>query len=152
MDGKPYVLAVKALITRADGKCLLVRRSRPDRHFAGQWEWPGGKVDPGEDFVTALHREVAEETGLTVELCGFAGADCFEMPKAQVVNLCMEARATGGTLTLSEEHDAAEWVLPADLPKWDLAPNFREFMLAHVRRTTANPRATGPRTPGMGST
>lgn len=152
MEGKPFVLAVKAVIRREDGKCLLVRRGRPDSHFAGQWEWPGGKVDPGEDFVTALHREVAEETGLTVELCGFAGADCFEMPKARVVNLCMEARATGGTLTLSEEHDAAEWVLPADLPHWDLAPNFRDFMLAYVRRPSAEPRSASDRARGMGST
>ena len=72
-------------------------------------------------------------------LTGFAGASCFEMPKLHVVCICMDARVTGGTLTVSPEHDAAEWVLPADLPKWDLAPNFREFVLEYVRKTAEAP-------------
>lgn len=139
MEAKPYGMAVKAVVMREDGRCLLIRRSAANRNFVGQWEWPGGKADPGEDFVTALRRELAEEAGLEVEFTGFAGATCFEMPKIHVVVLCMEARATGGTLRLSEEHDAAEWVPLADLAKWELTPHVRDFMLDYAARKRGTP-------------
>lgn len=136
MVGKPYGLAVKAMVCREDGHCLLLRRSSSSTHFAGQWEWPGGKTDRGEDFITALRREVTEETGLAIDFTGFAGANCYEMERLHVVCLCMEARVAGGALTLSGEHDAAEWVKLADLPRWDLAPNSRSLVLEYFARKT----------------
>ena len=48
-------------------RLLAARRTGPPA-LAGGWELPGGKVDPGEDSVTALHREVREELGVLVEL------------------------------------------------------------------------------------
>lgn len=108
--GKPWVMAVKAVIADAQGRHLLLRRSAQCRNFQGVWEWPGGKLDPGEDFAIGLAREVREECGLEVAFTGLAGASEFEMPKARVVLLCMHARINGGELRLSEEHDAYEWV------------------------------------------
>jgi mutator protein MutT len=43
---------------------LLVTRRQPGKRFAGLWEWPGGKVEPGEHPCEAACRELAEETGL----------------------------------------------------------------------------------------
>ncbi|GAA1722622.1 (deoxy)nucleoside triphosphate pyrophosphohydrolase [Isoptericola hypogeus] len=48
-------------------RLLAARRSRPAA-IAGRWEFPGGKVDPGETPVEALHRELGEELGVRVEL------------------------------------------------------------------------------------
>jgi 8-oxo-dGTP diphosphatase len=127
-------MTVRAVVRDAEGRCLLIRRSSANKSFVGQWEWPGGKVDPGEDFATAARRELAEETGITVKLTGFAGATSFEMPKAHVILLCMEAVQTGGVLKLSEEHDAAEWLpLPA-LANQKLTEPIRDFMLDYARR------------------
>ena len=107
---KPFKLSVKAVIFDASNRCLLIRRSSANHNFVDQWEWPGGKPDPGEDFTTALHREVREECGLEVEFAGLAGAAEFELPSLRVVLVCMTARHTGGEVRLSAEHDAFDWV------------------------------------------
>ena len=80
---KPYKMAVKAIIRDSAGRCLLIRRSPANKHFVGVWEWPGGKVDHGEDFAEAVVREAREETSLEVEITGIGGVTGFEMPAAR---------------------------------------------------------------------
>jgi 8-oxo-dGTP diphosphatase len=132
--GKPFRLAVKAVIVDAAGRCLLVRRSPVNHNFVGCWEWPGGKCDPGESFDQALVREVLEETGLTVEITGLAGVASFEMPAAHVILLCLDARISAGTLRLSLEHDASDWIPLAGMCRLDLPESVRGFMLEYAGR------------------
>lgn len=60
------VLVVAAAIFDADGRVLIARRP-PGKQLAGLWEFPGGKVEPGESPETALVRELEEELDLAVE-------------------------------------------------------------------------------------
>lgn len=131
---KPYRLAVKAVIFDFQNQCLIIRRSPACRHFVGFWEWPGGKADEGEDFASALIREVREETGLEVEICGFAGATCFEMTAVYMVLLCLETRLLGGELRMSEEHDQFFWVPLSELERYSFTPGVGEFMLDYARK------------------
>jgi len=131
---KPFSLSVKAVVRDAQGRCLLLRRSAVNKHFVGCWEWPGGKVDAGEDFAHAVVREAREESGLEVELTGVAGVTEFEIEKVHVVVLAMDVLAVGGELRLSEEHDAFEWVALADLAGRKLTPTNAAFMLEYARR------------------
>lgn len=145
MLAKPFVLAIKAVIFDEQKRCLLIRRSGHNQHFVGCWEWPGGKVDPGEDFAIAVAREAREEIALEIEIIGVAGATQFEMPKVSVVLLCLEARVTGGTLKLSEEHDESAWVPLSELAQWKLADQVRDFMLAYAKRKgTSHAHAIDP--------
>jgi 8-oxo-dGTP diphosphatase len=68
---RPIVRAVGAVITRADGLLLLIKRgNEPGR---GLWSLPGGRIEPGESDVAAVAREVLEETGLVVAVGELAG-------------------------------------------------------------------------------
>jgi len=60
------VEVVAAVIQRPDGSFLLGQRP-PDKVYAGYWEFPGGKIDPGEAPLAALGRELREELGIAVE-------------------------------------------------------------------------------------
>jgi mutator protein MutT len=66
----PTLLAALALpwVRTPTGVQVLVARRRPGRRFAGLWEWPGGKIEPGESPAQAAVRELQEETGITAEV------------------------------------------------------------------------------------
>lgn len=72
IDEKKQFRVVAALI-RKDGKVLLTQRW-PGRHLGLTWEFPGGKVEEGEDDREALERELKEELGVTAKI----GSCCFE--------------------------------------------------------------------------
>jgi 8-oxo-dGTP diphosphatase len=59
------VRVAAAVIVRPDGEVLLAQRP-PGKHYAGYWEFPGGKLEPGESAKAALVRELAEELGIEV--------------------------------------------------------------------------------------
>ena len=64
-DTTSRVNVVAAVITRADGSYLLAQRP-PGKAYAGYWEFPGGKIEPGETAPAALIREIREELGIEV--------------------------------------------------------------------------------------
>ena len=72
-----------AVITRADGRVLLAQRP-PGKAFAGYWEFPGGKLEPGENPRDALTRELAEELGITVRRAAPWLVQRFIYPHAHV--------------------------------------------------------------------
>jgi len=67
MSHLPVIEVAVAIITRSDGSFLLVRRPE-GKPYAGYWEFPGGKVEPGESSLHALNRELMEELGIHIEL------------------------------------------------------------------------------------
>ena len=123
MDGK-FLVAVAFLIER-DGHVLLLRRSATKDHAPGEWDFGSGKVKQGETPLDALHREVKEETGLTVEVIG--PLDTFHFyrgaAREEAIGIAFHCRATGGELKISPEHDDARWVrldeaLDVDCADW----------------------------------
>lgn len=108
-------LAASASIFR-DGRLLLIRRARePGR---GRWSLPGGRVEFGESLEQAIRREVAEETGLAIDIVGFAGIRQVlprDVHGGHYVVLSFAARWRGGEVVLNDEHDDARWVDPGDL-------------------------------------
>ncbi len=134
MSAKPFALAVKALVADKQGRILAIRRSAASSQFGGNWDLPGGKVDPGESFDVALVREVAEETGLKINLAGVAGATEYDCPTVRLAVLFMEAALQSGEVQLSSEHDEYAWVERSKLPEMGFAGQLREFVLDYCRR------------------
>ncbi len=64
-DGVTLLLVVAAALVDADGRVLIAQRP-PGKALAGLWEFPGGKLAPGERPEAGLIRELAEELGITV--------------------------------------------------------------------------------------
>ena len=65
MSPAPVTEVVAAVLTQPDGRVLLAQRPR-GKVFAGYWEFPGGKVEPGESLEAALARELHEELGIVI--------------------------------------------------------------------------------------
>lgn len=132
MNDKRWGLAVKAIVTDDNRQVLVLQRSAHSARFAGTWEFPGGKVDAGEDFDAALLREVAEETGLIIALEKVAGATHYEMPAIRLAVLFVEARLVSGQVRLSNEHDDYRWVPLTDLTRLDMSEQLHEFVQDYV--------------------
>lgn len=125
MSVKP-VLVVAAVIVDDLSRpttFLAARRSRPE-HLAGRWEFPGGKVDPGETPIEGLHRELREELGVRVDLGReVVGPDdgAWVITDRHVMRLWF-ARVIDGDPQPLVEHDELRWLRPPeffDLPWLD---------------------------------
>lgn len=64
--GYPFLFVVAAALIRDDG-CILVQQRPVGKQMAGLWEFPGGKVEPGETPEAALVREIDEELGVRLD-------------------------------------------------------------------------------------
>jgi 8-oxo-dGTP diphosphatase len=93
-DRKQVEVAVGVLI-RSDGAFLLTTRP-PGKVYAGYWEFPGGKLEPGETVEQALRRELTEEIGITIGAVQAWKQESVDYPHALVrLNFCKVFDWTG---------------------------------------------------------
>jgi 8-oxo-dGTP diphosphatase len=118
-------LVVAALIRR-DGRVLMSRR-RADQSMPLCWEFPGGKVEPGEAPDAALAREVREELGCGVAVGRVRDVVFHRYPEFDLYMLVYPCELTEGEPRAVEVAEIA-WVEPAALPALDLLP--ADFPLA----------------------
>ena len=105
---KQGIRCVGAVVFNGAGRLLLIRRAHePGR---GLWSVPGGRVEPGETDHAAVIREVAEETGLAVEVIQWLGVVHRAAPGGAVFDIHdYRCRATGETIRAGDDADDARW-------------------------------------------
>jgi 8-oxo-dGTP diphosphatase len=127
--GDQVIRIAAAVLGRADGKTLLVRK-----HGTSAFMQAGGKIEQHEDPVTALCRELAEELGLCIDTTDAVYLGRFEAPAANEPGHRVIADLFGITVADSIEPTAeiAEivWIDPADPGDLSLAPLTRDHVLS----------------------
>lgn len=127
-SGLPILLVAAAALVDSDGRVLVAERSA-GKHLAGTWEFPGGKVEPGEPPELALVRELREELGIDTTAsclapCGFA-SHAYE--KFHLVLLLFACRKWSGRPE-GQQGQGVRWVRVPDLFKLDMPPADRPLL------------------------
>src|SRR6202142_233823 len=121
MGLKTVLVAACALID-ADGRVLLAERP-PGKSMAGLWEFPGGKVEPGERPEESLIRELEEELGIVVKEACLApltfASHCY--PDFHLLMPLYVCRRWEGFVT-AREGQALKWVRAGDLRNYPMPP------------------------------
>jgi 8-oxo-dGTP diphosphatase len=124
----PIVLVAAVALFDRDGRVLIAQRPE-GKSMAGLWEFPGGKVDPGETPEAALIRELKEELAIdTVESC--LAPFTFASHRYETFHLLMPlyvCRKWKGTVT-PMEGQATKWVMPVRLSDYPMPPADRPLI------------------------
>jgi 8-oxo-dGTP diphosphatase len=127
----PLVLVVACALVDTDRRVLLSQRPE-GKTLAGLWEFPGGKVDPGETPEQALVRELEEELGIETKIACLAPLT-FASHTYETFHLLMPlyvCRRFWGT-PMPREGQKLKWVRPRDMRNYPMPPA-DEPLIAHL--------------------
>ena len=114
-------MKVTAGIFRKNNSVLLMRRA-PTEPLAGEWEYPGGKFQDGEDGPICLHRELKEELGIDANIGDLITVAKLQLNSSKELELyAYEILDYTGNITL-KVHDDMHWVPIPDLPSHPQLP------------------------------
>ena len=113
VTGSQSPRVIVAAVIVIDGRVLACERSAPPE-VAGRWEFPGGKVEPGESDAQALARECAEELGVRVEVGARVGPD-VSLAHGRAVLRVFAVTLVDGDVPRAIEHTAMRWLGPDEL-------------------------------------
>jgi len=106
---------ISVLVVAGDRVLLGKRGSSPGK---GKWALPAGYVEYGEDFLSTATREVAEETGLEIEIEGIINVvSSFFSPRYHFLGLYLVGRVVGGNIAAGDDLEAVAWFPLAELPE-----------------------------------
>jgi 8-oxo-dGTP diphosphatase len=128
---KPLILVVACALVDADGRVLIAQRPQ-GKQLAGLWEFPGGKVEPGETPEEAVVRELREELGIETKVACLAPLT-FASHSYESFHLLMPlfvCRRFWGA-PVAKEHQALKWVRPKQLREYPM-PEADIPLIAHL--------------------
>ncbi len=114
------LIKVTAAIIVKDNTIFIAKRG-PEGRFAHRWEFPGGKIEPGESPEECLAREIEEEFGIEVNVEDFFTESLHTFPGGQILVHAFFCRWVGGSIH-PIEHEEYRWVSAAELGNFDFAP------------------------------
>ncbi len=124
-SGNAYTLVMidvaAAVIENREGRILIARR-KPDIRLGGYWEFPGGRIEPGESASGCIARELREEMDMHIETGGILCETEYDYGQGRVVHLiAVKAILLGGRIRL-HDHDDIRWVSLHEISDYLFAP------------------------------
>ncbi|MBR0376815.1 MAG: 8-oxo-dGTP diphosphatase MutT [Lachnospiraceae bacterium] len=112
-------IRVVAAVIRDENRIFATQRGYGD--YKDGWEFPGGKIEPGETSEQALVREIKEELETFVQVEDLIKTIEYDYPEFHLSMDCYWCRITGGDLVL-REHESSKWLSYAELDSVDWLP------------------------------
>lgn len=129
-EQRKIVEVVAGLIFDESGR-VLATQCAPQKHGGG-WEFPGGKVEPGETAAEAVRREIEEELSVQVTVGDLLRTVEWDYPTFHLRMHCLMCRVAGGDIRLREHRDA-RWLGVTELYSVDWLPADVEVLPALER-------------------
>lgn len=126
------MLIVSAAVVERDGRVMVCQR-RPEVHNGLKWEFPGGKLEPGESPEAALARELREELKVDVAVGRIVDAVFHRYPDRDVLVLFYRCTIKGGE-PVPADCNAIAWASPAALSGFDFAGADAAFVARNLGR------------------
>lgn len=114
------MISVAAAIIFREEQVLIARRAT-HKHLAGYWEFPGGKIEAGEEPEACLVRELAEELKIIIQVNHHIMDHIHNYGDFTITLKAYSCTFVNGEITLTD-HDEVLWVNVNDLPSYQLAP------------------------------
>jgi 8-oxo-dGTP diphosphatase len=108
---------VVAAIIKKDNLYLVAQRNR-DKHMGLKWEFPGGKVDPGETLQEALVREIYEELNIDINIHEKLAEERYKDNEINIILHYFLCTIKNGVINLNE-HEAMEWADKENFNQYD---------------------------------
>ncbi|CAM3760560.1 (deoxy)nucleoside triphosphate pyrophosphohydrolase [Cohnella lubricantis] len=121
------MIEVGAAIVEDEAGRLLIARRREGKSQAGLWEFPGGKLEPGETAQACIARELREEMNIEVEPGAILGENEHDYANGSIRLIAVRAAYISGEIQLTD-HDLCEWVEPGRLSQYLFAPADMKFV------------------------
>ena len=119
------VIKVVAAIIQRDGAYFATQRGYGE--FEGMWEFPGGKIEPGESREVALKREIQEEFGADIVIEKFLCTTNYDYPSFHLTMHCYLCNIASGEIEL-REHKSARWLTAETLDSVEWLPADKEVI------------------------
>jgi len=129
-----FIGEVVCAIIERDGKFLIARRPE-GRHLAKKWEFPGGKVEPGEDEISALRRELREELQVEVDIIDRLTPVEHTYPDRSLRLIAWRCSLAGGEPNAGE-HEELQWIGIDEAHKYDFPEADIPVLAEYERKIT----------------
>jgi 8-oxo-dGTP diphosphatase len=111
---------VTAALLKHNNKILIAQRLNTGR-FANKWEFPGGKIDPGETPQECLRRELQEELGIETDIGSLFSDTIYPYEYGQIRQFTYWVEFTGLPAIHLHEHQSLAWVTPEEMSQYAFA-------------------------------
>ncbi len=121
-------ISQKIIILNDKGQILTLLRGDTAPSNPNKWDLPGGNVDPGEDYISSIQREIKEETELDIanvkayDVEGYASGDGFW------ITIAYQAKTDSQDIKISYEHDEFKWVYKEEFLELDAIKKLKQFV------------------------